>query len=884
MGTRTAKSQKNAPPRRNGALQLPAGSKLDADKAVLGFGEAELARLFELRPDLAHPAPASLVELGARSTETRSVQACVDRLDELARKVLEALTLLDRPATLLGLLDLLGPEVPRGAVEGALARLAERALVARMGESLSALSVLHGSRAAGLGPPAAPLLERLRADQLSDLAKALGVAPSSSRKADLVAALLAGLGDPATVRAALVGAPDGTAELVEQMAAGRPDVPLGYGLADYPYSHSITKEAQDSPKGWLLRRGLLLSPSWGNAVMPREIGLAMRGGHVWPHLRPARPPVKPAPLDAARVDQLCSEQALRTVSDLASTIEEWGARPPRLLKAGGLGVRELRKVAVSTGRSEADAAFLVELASAAGLVVPRSGALSPSGSAEVLPCPSFDAWIELDTVHRWAHLVLSWLLVPWPLVLVGEKGADGKPVMPFFGWQRDACFPDRRRILLHSLAELASGKGATPGSLQSRLGWDAPGLWQAGGTSADLSVARELHHAEILGLTAMGALSGAGRAVERGAFEEAAAELASLAPETASELVVQADLTALAPGELPAAVRAELELMADVESKGVATVYRFSEHSVLRAFEAGRSDQEILGFLERHAPRGVPQALSYLVGDIGRRFGVLRAGAVSCYLRCDDAALLAEVLSARSTAGAGFRAIAPTVLVTHEDRATVVRTLRAAGYLAAPESADGSLVLVRPERHRASGDTARHRGWAPPPVGAMQAPDVSPGVFEPPGTSSREDHVQLAARLLSDEDFDEDFDKLLPDDDLWETGEEAAAAELAALLGADPELLAELLSALPECSRPTAIAKGGGDVLDMLEHAAAHEWFVRVAYMNVKGTTSEANVAVLDVEGDDVALCILPEVAPQVVALTRIEWARVLTEAEEEAL
>ena len=101
-------------------------------------------------------------------------------------------------------------------------------------------------------------------------------------------------------------------------------------------------------------------------------------------------------------------------------------------------------------------------------------------------------------------------------------------------------------------------------------------------------------------------------------------------------------------GEPATAIRTELDLLGDVESKGAATVYRISEGSVRRAFDAGRTAEDILAFLARHATRGVPQPLTYLVTDIGRRFGNVRVGSAISYLRSDDPALLAEVLQALS--------------------------------------------------------------------------------------------------------------------------------------------------------------------------------------------------------------------------------------------
>ena len=105
-----------------------------------------------------------------------------------------------------------------------------------------------------------------------------------------------------------------------------------------------------------------------------------------------------------------------------------------------------------------------------------------------------------------------------------------------------------------------------------------------------------------------------------------------------------------------------LGVLADVESKGGATVYRFTPGSVRRALDAGRPPSDLHAFLATHSRTPVPQPLSYLVDDVARRHGHLRVGAASAYVRCDDDALLAEILADKRSAALRLRRLAPTVL------------------------------------------------------------------------------------------------------------------------------------------------------------------------------------------------------------------------------
>ncbi|GAA1200287.1 hypothetical protein GCM10009578_046610 [Streptomyces rhizosphaericus] len=229
----------------------------------------------------------------------------------------------------------------------------------------------------------------------------------------------------------------------------------------------------------------------------------------------------------------------------------------------------------------------------------------------------------------------------------------------------------------------------------------------------------------MLGVTGRGALSAHGRALlERHPDEPTAAEsdlasaqaarlLAPLLPEPLDHVLLQADLTAVAPGPLERPLAETLGILADVESKGGATVYRFTPESVRRALDAGRTADDVHTFLAAHSRTPVPQPLAYLVDDVARKHGRLRIGAASAYLRCDDDALLAEILADRRSAGLRLRRLAPTVLAAQAPPDTLLEGLRAMGYAPAAESAEGDVLVSRAEAQR----TPPRRPPAPVPEG-----------------------------------------------------------------------------------------------------------------------------------------------------------------------
>ena len=115
-------------------------------------------------------------------------------------------------------------------------------------------------------------------------------------------------------------------------------------------------------------------------------------------------------------------------------------------------------------------------------------------------------------------------------------------------------------------------------------------------------------------------------------------------PEPVDHVLIQADLTAVAPGPLESSLARRLQLVADVESRGGATVYRFTSGSVRRALDVGWSAVEVHEFVSTVSRTPVPQPLTYLVDDTARTFGNIRVGHAEAFLRADDETALSELL------------------------------------------------------------------------------------------------------------------------------------------------------------------------------------------------------------------------------------------------
>ncbi len=447
---------------------------------------------------------------------------------------------------------------------------------------------------------------------------------------------------------------------------------------------------------WLLDAGLVVDQGQGLVVLPREVGLALRNGRV--HRNPRLSPPVPTAEDR-QVDDI-GRAAGGQVSDLLVLVDElatmWGPRPPRVLRAGGLSVRDLRQLAGRLDVDERRAAFVAELALAAGLVA-DDGELEPVWA----PTAAFDDWQQLPGAAQWVTLAEGWFASTRAAYLVGTTPAGGS------GTTVNALGPDAhwpparslRRDILGELMRLPEGTAAGASDVAEALRWRRPRRLPA---RLEEVVGATLVEAEWLGVTGRGALSEAGRALATGVDGEAlASTMHPHLPTPVDQVLLQADLTAIAPGRLVGSLAQFMRLVADVESRGGATVYRFGPDTVRRCLDAGWSADQVLSGLADASQTPVPQPLEYLVRDVARRHGQTRVSSAAAIVRSDDAAALEAMAADRALGALQLRHLAPTVLVTPVAAEVVVELLRDSGYSPVVETASGG-ILAAPAAQRRS--------------------------------------------------------------------------------------------------------------------------------------------------------------------------------------
>ncbi|MFD7920303.1 helicase-associated domain-containing protein [Streptomyces sp. NPDC059740] len=415
-------------------------------------------------------------------------------------------------------------------------------------------------------------------------------------------------------------------------------------------------------------------------------------------------------------------------------------RPATLRKAGGLAVREIRRLAEAAGAGVARTRLLLDLTLAAGLT-----ALSrtPAGITAA-PTAAYDDWLAAPSAQRAVPLLSAWRDL-WHVP--GHEPPGVTPTALVRGEDRHA--PALRYALLAALAEGTAGPGprvAVPAArtgrptptapprgpddhelaraLTATAAWHRPLAFTEEAPDTDRAAAC-LAEAAYLGLVAHATLTPAGTALlgasgtaeapppggdDLPGVEEAEAALArtlhSLLPQPLDHAHFQSDATATVTGTPAPQLTALLTSVATRETGDAAVTWRFSSTSVRAALTAGHRASSLLDALAAVSATGaLPPALTTLITEAARSHGRLRvlpaASPGACRVQCDESSLAAELLVAEGLQVLELRPETSTVLAGSQSPAATLSALRSAGY--APTAADGSgtPLLERPAAHRA---------------------------------------------------------------------------------------------------------------------------------------------------------------------------------------
>ncbi|MEU7026787.1 helicase C-terminal domain-containing protein [Streptomyces sp. NPDC046275] len=693
-----------------------------------GLDGCRLARVLEARRDAAcPPEPLSVGELADRLQRPGSVALALPRLALPHFQVAEALAALGAPAPRDALAELLGAadEDTARELDAVLEALADHALVwPDGGGRLHMAGPLRQAWDAplGLDAPLEELLTGTTSDELREMLAALGVKPPSG-KAQQLAALVDHHSDPERIRSAVAEAPAATRKLLEDRAGAGTDGPallIGFG--------SVGPDPEPDAR-WALERGFLIQDRYGPTRMPAEVTLALRGPGWHAPFQPVPPSAGWTPVGPREVDHEASAAASAFAAGAASVLSACSTTPPARLKSGGIGARELARLGKAAQADDAVVRLTLETAYAAGLLA-RDG-------DQVAPTEAYDAWAEREPPEQFAVLLQAW----WNLSLTPTQARDedGRALPALAGAPPCGGCAQARHGLLAAAARFPAGHGVrVTADLGPLIVWHRP---LADSSPDGPPFAAVIREAELLGVIARGALSAIGIHLRTGDTEVLDVECRRLLPPATATARIGADLTAVVTGPPSTRLTSLLSSVADRETSGTASVWRFTAGSVRRALDAGRSPEDITADLAAVATGPLPQPLTYLIADTARGHGHVRLAPAACVLHGDEPALLAELAAHRGLAELGLRRLAPTVLISRSPLDTTLATLRAEGYAPVAETGEGTVRIERTRPRRATA-----------PVPAPRGPRARRGRIAVASTareSAAFDPGTLAARLLA---------------------------------------------------------------------------------------------------------------------------------------
>lgn len=449
----------------------------------------------------------------------------------------------------------------------------------------------------------------------------------------------------------------------------------------------------------------------GDWQLPAPVAAAL-GPHP---LTPGRPLTAAAPAPTGRTvpPALSRNAALAAIGDLlrgADDLLEALAPGLATLRSGGVGVRELKRLAEVSGSTPEQTSWLLELLAAARLSV-----LDPDTSRWLPATTAARTWRGSDRQAQWEVLVTGWLGS-------GRAPMFGAPPAESTGRalaadRNRSDAPRLRAALLEAALEIHQHGPGTPldPAVAERHRWRSPR--QSARTAAFTPAL--LTEAEQLGLTGAGVLTEAGTFVAAGHLEQATAAIGAALPAPLTTVRLQGDLTAVAPGYLDPEVARRLGALAEVEGDGAARIYRFTDASLHAAMDGGATAPQIEAFLAGHSEDAIPQSLAYLIRDVARRHRLLTVGSAGAWLRSEDTDLLDLIVADPAMSPARLERLAPTVVVAGVAPQALHRALAAAGHRAAllrtAEDEDGPAAARQRNRRAASESNA-----FPEPVRAVR--------------------------------------------------------------------------------------------------------------------------------------------------------------------
>ena len=433
-----------------------------------------LLELFTHRADLISPVPSDIASLAVRACSAPSLARAIDALNQWQFQVLEACAVVNEPFNEKQIIAL----TEKAAAE-VLPELIARGLIYPADDGMrlpNSVRDVLGSEIAGLGPASMAKLTLKKLDE----------APAAAKK---------------VLERLIWGPPRGSVGDIKNPGPG------------------VT---------WLLEENFMVPLDQRTVILPREVGIYLRGGKVHKEREMTPPPIKGAKRDARSVELAAIANVATVLRWVDEILEYWAQEPADALRAGGLGVRDLKIIATHMGIDENCAAFVAELVYLAGLV-------TIDADDKILPTNNFDIWLTQSASTRWQAIAAPWLITSRVSGLVGRAESKNTAAL---GPELDRVNAASTRALVLEL--LAENKDVAPEleSFTKRVKWCAPSKRNPG--LQEEMVQWTLREAEWLGLTGQGVISKYGQEFLTGAELEI---INTDLPQPVDHILIQSDNT-----------------------------------------------------------------------------------------------------------------------------------------------------------------------------------------------------------------------------------------------------------------------------------------------------------------------------------------------------
>lgn len=305
-------------------------------------------------------------------------------------------------------------------------------------------------------------------------------------------------------------------------------------------------------------------------------------------------------LNIGETDSVAGIHAFETLAAISELILDLEHRILRDVGKQGISLADTKRIAALTGKELDFVRAIFELAAAAGLISSADGRWALTVRAA--------QWVDYSARERWQLLASTWLelLGLGASAELRNETAVGESLDEAL---RD-CFPLERF------------------DASSRFG-------------------HILTYSELLGLAVAGTVSSWTLDLLGGDVAGASALIEKSLPQTQDRIIIQGDLSVIAPGPLSTDDERQLRAFVDIEQAGLASRYRLSALSVSFGMESGLSATQMRETLQRLSGGVLPQPVDYLLNDAVKRFGRIRvvedARSGGCTVFSSDPTLLTEL-------------------------------------------------------------------------------------------------------------------------------------------------------------------------------------------------------------------------------------------------